>query len=55
MTKAVLFLTFNRLDYTKEVFKSIQIAKPPRFYIASDGARNERERESCADSAVDFG
>lgn len=45
MTKAVLFLTFNRLDYTKEVFKQIQIAKPPRFYIASDGARADKEGE----------
>jgi len=36
---AVLFLTFNRLDVTKQVFDTIKKAKPPRLYIASDGAR----------------
>ena len=36
---AVLFLVFNRLEHTIEVFKSIQLAKPPRIYIAADGAR----------------
>lgn len=45
MKKAVLFLTFNRLDYTKQVFKQIEIAKPPRFYIASDGARVDKKGE----------
>ena len=35
----VLFLVFNRLDTTKQVFSAISEAKPPRIYIASDGAR----------------
>lgn len=35
----VLFLIFNRLDSTKLVFKSIQKARPPKLYIASDGPR----------------
>ena len=35
----VLFLVFNRLDTTIQVFESIRKAKPPRLYIASDGAR----------------
>jgi len=43
---AVLFLVFNRLDTTKQVFEAIQKAKPPRLYIAADGARNNREGES---------
>jgi len=45
MDKAVLFVTFNRLDYTKEVFKQIAIAKPPRLYVASDGPRPNKEGE----------
>lgn len=43
MDKAVLLVTFNRLNYTKEVFKQIAIAQPPRLYIASDGPRPNRE------------
>lgn len=35
----VLFLTFNRLDTTKQVFSAISEAKPPRLYVTSDGAR----------------
>lgn len=40
MNKAVLFLIFNRPDYTKTVFEAIKMAKPPRLYIASDGPRD---------------
>jgi hypothetical protein len=36
---AVLFLVFNRLDETVRVFEAIREAKPPRLYLASDGAR----------------
>lgn len=35
----VLFLVFNRLATTVQVFEEIRKAKPPRLYIASDGAR----------------
>ena len=45
MNKAVLFVTFNRLDYVKETFEQIRRAKPPRFYIASDGPREHVEGE----------
>ena len=45
MNKAVLFVTFNRLDYVKETFEQIRKAKPPRFYIASDGPREHVEGE----------
>ncbi len=46
MKKAILFLTFNRLDYVKETFEQIRIAQPPRFYIASDGPREGVEGET---------
>jgi hypothetical protein len=43
---AVLFLVFNRPDTTKKVFEAIRQAKPPRLYVAADGARSSREVES---------
>jgi hypothetical protein len=46
LNTAVLFLVFNRLDTTKQVFEVIRQAKPPRLYIAADGARENREGES---------
>lgn len=45
LSTSVLFLIFNRLDTTKEVFDLIRQAKPPRLYLASDGARTEKENE----------
>ena len=45
MKTAVLLLTFNRLDYLRDVFSAVAEAKPPRLYIASDGARPEKEGE----------
>jgi hypothetical protein len=36
---AILFLVFNRLDTTKQVFEVIQKVKPPRLYVAADGPR----------------
>lgn len=42
---AVLFLVFNRLDTTKKVFQAIRKAKPPRLFIAADGARIEKKGE----------
>lgn len=45
MKKAVLLITFNRLETTKVVFEQIAIAKPPRLYISSDGAREDKEDE----------
>lgn len=49
---AVLFLVFNRLDTTKQVFEEIKKAKPPRLYIASDGARAAKEGELSRVKAV---
>ena len=37
----ILFLTFNRLDTTKEVFNQIKKVKPSKIYLASDGARDK--------------
>lgn len=42
---AVLFLVFNRLDTTKQVFEAIRKAKPPRLYIAADGPRANKDGE----------
>ena len=48
----VLFLVFNRLDTTKQVFDAIKQAKPTRLYIAADGARVNKEGESAQVQAV---
>ena len=45
LNTAVLFLVFNRLDTTKQVFEAIREAKPPRLYIAADGARESKNGE----------
>ena len=48
----VLFLVFNRLDTTKQVFEAIRQAKPPRLYVAADGARANKEGEAGKAQAV---
>jgi hypothetical protein len=45
LNTAVLFLVFNRLDTTKQVFEAIRQAKPPRLYVAADGAREAKSGE----------
>lgn len=52
LNTAVLFLVFNRLDTTKQVFEAIRKAKPPRLYIAADGARKTRECEAETVEAI---
>ncbi|MDA9921243.1 nucleotide-diphospho-sugar transferase [Gammaproteobacteria bacterium] len=42
----VLFLVFNRINVTKQVFESIKKARPPKLYIASDGPRDGYENEA---------
>jgi hypothetical protein len=42
----VLFLVFNRLDTTKQVFEAIRKAAPRRLYVASDGPRDNRTGET---------
>lgn len=38
----ILFLVFNRLDTTKEVFNQIKKMKPSKLYVAADGARVDK-------------
>ena len=52
LNTAVLFLVFNRLDTTKQVFEAIREAKPPRLYIAADGARVDKDGENKKVEAV---
>ena len=49
LNTAVLFLVFNRLDTTKQVFEAICKARPERFYIASDGPRESNELEKVSE------
>ncbi|MDA9277873.1 hypothetical protein N9P85_00590 [Amylibacter sp.] len=46
LNTAVLFLVFNRPDTTSKVFEAIRQAKPPRLYVAADGARAGRVGEA---------
>lgn len=48
----VLFLVFNRLDTTKQVFEAIRQAKSPRLYIAADGHRTDHNGEAEKVQAV---
>jgi len=41
----ILFLVFNRLDTTKQVFEMIRKAAPKKLYLASDGPRDSRVGE----------
>ena len=52
MKKAVLFITFTRLDYAKKVLEAISKAQPPRLYIASDGPRPGKVGEKETVEAV---
>ena len=52
LNTAVLFLVFNRLDTTKQVFEAIRQAKPPRLYVAADGAREVKVGEAEKVKAV---
>ena len=55
LNTAILFLVFNRLDTTKKVFKAIRQAKPPRLYIAADGARaNKKGERKNVDAVRDY-
>src|SRR5665647_2682566 len=45
----ILFIIFNRLDTTKQVFAQIKNAQPAQLFIAADGPRTDREgeKEKC--------
>lgn len=42
----ILFLTFNRLDTTIQVFEKIRFVKPTKLYLASDGPRVNKTGEN---------
>ena len=46
MNTPVLFLIFNRLDTTKQVFAEIKKAAPKQLFIAADGPRKDKEGEA---------
>lgn len=48
----VLFLVFNRLDTTIQVFEAIRQARPPRLYVAADGPRSNDVLEAEKIQAV---
>ena len=48
----VLFLIFNRLDTTKQVFEAVRKVKPKYLYIAADGPRSTKENEEQVCSEV---
>jgi len=51
----ILFIIFNRLDTTKEVFSKIRAIKPKQLFISADGPRIDRigENELC-DSVKEY-
>ncbi|MBP9741900.1 MAG: hypothetical protein KBD37_00930 [Burkholderiales bacterium] len=42
----ILFLVFNRLDTTQQVFTAIQQIKPTKLYLACDGPREDKPGET---------
>ena len=48
----ILFLVFNRLDATKQVFEVIRKVVPSKLYIGCDGPRDNREGEDKKVKAV---
>lgn len=48
----VLFLIFNRLDTTRQVFEKIREAQPAQLFIGADGPRPEKIGEAAKVAAV---
>ncbi len=46
MKQPILFIIFNRLDTTQQVFSSIREYQPELLYVAADGAREDKKGES---------
>lgn len=44
---AVLFICFNRIGPSEQVFEAIRKVRPSRLYFACDGPRSEEERPRC--------
>jgi hypothetical protein len=49
-TPPVIFIIFNQLDTTRQVFEAIRAAKPRKLLVIADGPREDRpgEVEKCA-------
>ena len=45
LTIPILFLIFNRLNTTQQVFNEIKKAKPTKLFVAADGPREDKEGE----------
>ncbi len=43
MNTPVLFIIFNRPQYTKQVFEVIRSVKPTKLFVAADGPRTDKE------------
>ena len=54
LNKPVLFLVFNRINTTKQVFSTIREAQPPRLYIAADGARPNYDEQDKVDTVRNY-
>ena len=52
MESPILFLFFNRSDTSVKVFERIRVARPPRVYLACDGARGNVEGEGAKVEAL---
>ena len=50
----VLFIVFNRLSTTLQVFEKIKRAQPLRLYIAGDGPRNDNDKKLCEEVRAIF-
>jgi hypothetical protein len=46
MKEAVLLIVYNRPEKTKKILKKLEIAKPPRLYIAADGPNTLKINDS---------
>ncbi len=51
---AILVFIYNRPDFTIQIFKQLEKLKPAKLYIASDGAKNEKERTIIEESRSIF-
>lgn len=51
---AILIIIFNRPDFSALLLKQLEILKPTKLYIVSDGARDEQEKIIVEESRMIF-